>query len=108
MDARIPAHLEVSSLIRQTQAAGGFAVLVSKGEHDAGTILVLITENGENSRIYERMPQLDGSRAWHCAMTQTTVNKPEFDSYVQRRISQDPDMWVVELDIADGERFIGL
>lgn len=108
MDARIPAHLEVSSLIRQTQAAGGFAVLISKGERDAGTILVVITENGRNSKLYERMPQLDGSRAWHCALTQTTDNQPEFENYVRRRIDQDPDVWVVELDIADGERFIGL
>lgn len=108
MDARIPAHLEVSALIRQTQAAGGFAILVKKGERDAGTILVVITENGATSRLYERMPQLDGSRAWHRAMIQDPENKDDFESYVQRRMKQDPDVWVVELDIADGERFIGL
>jgi len=28
--------------------------------------------------------------------------------YCQRRASQDLDTWIVELDIADGERFIGI
>ena len=34
-DARIPAHLEVSGLIRSVQAAGGFATVLAKGEKTA-------------------------------------------------------------------------
>ena len=70
-DARLPAHLEVSGLIRATQAAGGFATVLRKGEKEAGTILVVLTENGANSRVYERMPQADGKRAWYCARVQS-------------------------------------
>ena len=108
MEARFPTHLEVSALIRQVQAEGGFATVIKKGERDAGTLLVVLTENGVNSRIYERMPQLDGTRAWHCAKAQTTENSADFDQYLSRRGNQDPDTWIVELDIAHGERFIGL
>lgn len=108
MDVRLPAHLEVSALIRQVEAAGGFAAVIRKGEREAGTILVITTENGENSRAYERMPQLDGTRAWHCAMAQAHENAEEFTNYLERRASQDPDLWIVELDIVYGERFIGL
>jgi len=32
----------------------------------------------------------------------------EFSEYLARRRRQDDDLWIVELDIADGERFIGL
>ncbi|MBV1917442.1 MAG: DUF1491 family protein, partial [Sphingomonadaceae bacterium] len=35
-------------------------------------------------------------------------NKEEFEGYLQRRQNQDPDLWILELDIAHGERFIGL
>lgn len=108
MEPRFPAHLEISSLIRQVQAEGGFATVLKKGERDAGTILLVITESGANSRIYERMPQLDGSRAWSCSMTQNIENQEQFESYLKRRGSQDPDLWILELDIAHGERFIGL
>jgi hypothetical protein len=108
VEQRLPAHLEVSGLIRATQAEGGFAAVLAKGEREAGTILVVVTENGENSRLYERMPQLDGTRAWHCSRTQDVENKADFEEYLDRRKTQDPDLWIVELDIANGERLIGL
>lgn len=108
MDSRLPAHLEVSGLIRSVEAAGGFAAVVAKGERDAGTILVVLTENGRNSRAYERMPQLDGTRQWSCSSRQDPENRALFADYLIRRKAQDPDLWIVELDIVDGERFIGL
>jgi hypothetical protein len=108
VEPRLPAHLEVSGLIRQTQSAGGFAAVLAKGESEAGTILIVLTENGRNARVYERMPQLDGTRKWHSAKQQNLDNKEEFQEYLDRRKYQDPDVWIVELDIADGERLIGL
>ena len=108
MEPRLPAHLEVSALIRQVEAAGGFAMVLSKGERDAGTILVVLTQNGGNSRAYERMPQADGSRQWCQTFTQDPEKPWEFSEILTRWASRDPDLWIVELDIANGERFIGL
>lgn len=106
MDARIPVHLIVSSLIRRVQGEGGFATVLSKGERDAGTLIVVLTENGTNSRAYERMPSPEGSRKWTCFKREDAENKAEFSEYLTRRGDQDPDLWVIELDIASGERFI--
>lgn len=108
MDVRLPAHLEVSGLMRAVETAGGFATVLAKGERDAGTILVVCYEDGENSRLFERMPHPDGDRRWMLVKKEDTENKQEFSEYLQRRQRQDPDMWIIELDIADGERFIGL
>jgi hypothetical protein len=108
VEARLPAHLEVSALIRRVQSEGGFAAVLAKGEREAGTILVVLAENGGIARVYERMPQLDGGRKWTCAKQQDPENKNEFQEYLDRRKYQDPDLWIVELDIADGERLIGL
>jgi hypothetical protein len=108
MDDRLPAHLEVSALIRLTQSEGGFATVLQKGEREAGTILVVLCKNGTMSRAYERMPDLDGSRKWHLVREEDPDKKEEFSSYISRRGDQDSDMWIVELDIAQGERLIGL
>ena len=107
MDGRLPAHLEVSALIRRVNVEGGFATVLSKGEQDAGTILAVLTHNGANTRLFERIPQLDGSRAWVCTHRQDPANPYEFQEYLDRRKRQDPDIWVVELDAAGAERFIG-
>ena len=108
MDERLPAHLEVSGLIRAVEAAGGFATVLAKGERDAGTLLIICCENDTKVRLYERMPQLDGIRKWALSKSQDTENPRDFTEYCQRRRRQDGDLWVVELDIANGERFIGL
>ena len=105
-DARLPAHLEVSGYIRMAQAEGGFGTVLSKGEREAGTIVLLTMHRNENATLWERMPQLDGSRPFYAAKRQNPENPTEFSEYVSRRSVQDPDLWVVELDIADAERFI--
>lgn len=107
MDQRLPAHLEISGLVRAVGAAGGFAAVLATGERDAGTILVICCENGANARLFERMPQLDGSRKYTLVKSQDPENPHEFSEYCDRRKRQDPDLWILELDIANGERFIG-
>lgn len=108
MEARLPAHLEVSALIRRVNAEGGFATVLARGEHDAGTILAVLSHNGAGVRLYERMPELDGTRRWRCAKTQDPEDPFDFQEYLDRRRRQDPDVWIVELDAADAERFIGV
>lgn len=107
MDGRIPAHLEVSGLIRSVEAQGGFATVLARGERDAGTILVVCCEHGVQGRIYERMPTLEGKREWTLVKKQDPENPIEFSEYLARRHRQDPDTWIVELDIAGAERFVG-
>jgi hypothetical protein len=54
------------------------------------------------------MPQLDGTRKWSCSKHQDTENPQEFGEYLERRQQQDPDLWIIELDVPQAERFIGL
>ncbi|HEU4820496.1 MAG TPA: DUF1491 family protein [Qipengyuania sp.] len=105
-DGRLPAHLEVSALIRTAEAAGGFATVIAKGERDAGVILILTTERGGNARLWERLPNLDGSRSFSMTKKQDLENAEEFADYLARRTARDPDSWLVELDIANAERLI--
>lgn len=106
MSARLPAHLEVSAMIRATEAAGGFAMVIKKGERDAGTLLIVLVESDGTSALYERMPQLDGTRAWTRTKYQNPENKREFDEYLSRRAQQDDDLWIVELTVDNGERLV--
>lgn len=104
--SRLPTHLEVSGLIRAVEAAGGFATVIAKGDREAGVMLILTIERGGTARLWERMPQLDGARAYMVAREEDPQNRQEFADYLERRTARDPDGWVVELDIADAERFV--
>ena len=104
--ARIPAHLEVSGLLRATEAAGGFATVLSSGERDAGTILVICCHKGTDCCAYERMPQLDGTRKWTPTKRENPDNPFEIFDYWQKRKRQDDDLWVIELDAPDAEKLL--
>ena len=105
MDARLPAHLEAAGIIRLAESLGGFATVLAKGERDGGTILVAIMCRGGPARLYERMPGLDGSRAFVATRAQDPENPTDFSEYLERRRRQDPDIWILEVDIDDAERF---
>ena len=104
----LPAALEVAGLVRQVSAAGGFAMILAKGEPETGAILVVVMEHGANPRAYERMPRADGERVWHLSRREDRLDPGAFADYLHRRQAQDRDLWIVELDVPAGERFIGL
>lgn len=105
---RLPAHLEVSSLIRLAETNGGSAMVLAKGHREAGTILLVTVYRDEGAALYERMPQLDGTRSFVQTKIQDFEKPYEFSEYLQRRHDQDPDNWVIEVDIDQAERFIAL
>ncbi|RNJ64322.1 MAG: DUF1491 family protein [Porphyrobacter sp. IPPAS B-1204] len=106
MDARLPAHLEAGAICRLAESQGGFATVLAKGERDAGTILLVMLCRGTGAVLYERMPQRDGSRLFVATNREDAEKKQEFSEYLARRRSQDADMWLIEVDIADPERFV--
>ena len=108
MDERLPAHLEVATIIRLAEVQGGFATVISRGERDAGTILLLTMHRGNNITLYERMPQLDGTRLFTETRQEDPEKKQEFSEYLERRKRQDPDIWLVEVDVADAQHFVEL
>jgi len=106
MSQRLPAHLEAGAIMQLARAEGGFATVLAKGEHDAGTILIVTLCRGKAGILHERMPQLDGSRKFIAAKRENPDNTHEFSEYLARRRAQDRDMWLIEVDIADRERFV--
>lgn len=83
-------------------------MVLAKGERDAGTVLIVHVFRGEGGVLYERMPQMDGSRPFVATKFQDPEKPHEFSEYLARRRSQDPDIWILEVDIADPARLIAL
>jgi hypothetical protein len=105
-EPRLSTHIEVNALVRRVGAEGGFATVLARGERDAGTLLVVVLGRDKLSTAYERMPQMDGTRAWSLAKAEDAEKPGEFAAYLDRRKSHDPDLWIVELDVRDPERFV--
>ncbi|WP_120716880.1 DUF1491 family protein [Tsuneonella amylolytica] len=106
MDARIPAHLEVTAIRRIAEAQGGFATVLAKGDPDAGAIGVVIIGRDEPMTLFERIPQADGNRIFVRTLLQQTDNTNLFSDRIAKRRANDPDLWLIEADVPDRERFV--
>lgn len=103
--ARLAAGLLVNALVRRVNAAGGSAMVLAKGDAEAGAILVLTLERGGNPGFFERRLGPDGEAALVRSGPAEFSDESAVSDYWQRRRSRDSDLWVVELDIAGAERF---
>ncbi len=93
-------------MLRTISMEGGFGTVLNRGEQDAGSILLVTLDRGQRPCIWERMPHRDGSRPFVVTLPFDEDNLGKSSVYLDRRTSQDPDLWVVELDIGNPERFV--
>ena len=104
MEPRLASSVLVSALLRRAQAEGGFGTVIAKGDATAGSIAVVLLERGATPRLFERMLQPDGRYAWRESVS-AHEGSDGMETLLARRRRFDPDLWVVELDIASAERF---
>jgi hypothetical protein len=101
---RLASSVLVGALLRRAEQEGGFGAVLAKGDPTAGAIAVILAEKGRKACFLERLLQPDGRYSWQSAR-QETENEEEFKSFLERRRRFDPDLWILELDIASAERF---
>jgi hypothetical protein len=106
MTDRLSASVEAASLCRRIESEGGFAAVLHKGDRERGSLLLIIRERGQYVTCLERMLSLDGSYAWTRGGPVSSADEPELTDFIKRRIRFDEDSWLIELDIAQPERFI--
>jgi len=104
MVERLPAHLAVAALLRRANDSGGMGMVLARGDAQGGTILILAAEKGSNYRFLEQQTGLDGVAAW-VRTGPGDANPEALHDYWRRRRARDPDLWVIELDVPQAERF---
>lgn len=106
MSERIPARLEVAALMRRIAASGGFATVLHRGDPERGTISLLVAERGMPEALIERRPGADFAYRWTVTAAGEALAGAGSRDWVAKASRIDPDCWLIELDIADAQRFI--
>lgn len=105
MTPRLTSAMLVSAMIRRVSDAGGSAVVAARGDPTAGSILLICLEKGALSSFRERVLGSDGTYGWEAVGPTAESPSEEGDAWLARRRQRDPDLWVVELDIPNAQRF---
>jgi hypothetical protein len=103
---RLPAKLEVAGLVRRVQASGDFATVIRSGDPESGALLLLVSSRGRHFGCLERTVSMDGHYAWRSVGPGDSASSEEIREFLAKRARFDPDLWAIELDIAEPERFI--
>ena len=103
---RLPSAIEASGLIRNAQAAGDFATILRKGDPDRGALLLVIGSRGRHVACLERVLDFDEGYRWNRAGPDEGASSDELRNFLEKRRRFDEDSWLIELDVAQPERFI--
>ncbi len=99
---RLSAAVRVSVLLKLAERAGGFGAVLARGDSTAGAILLVIRERGGNPTLFERLLSANGAYSWQPGSGPDS----DVDALIAARRKRDPDLWIIELDVADAARFI--
>jgi hypothetical protein len=106
MTDRLPSHVEAASIIRRVQSEGGFAAVLRKGDPDRGALTLIVRERGELRGFLERELGADFNYSWSFKRLDAPAEGDSVADLVARKERFDPDSWLIELDVAEPERFI--
>lgn len=104
MTARLATHMLVGALIRRVQNEGGFATVLHRGDPISGVILLQFLAKGQENGLFERISDYAGGYRIATCGPSKNEEPHAVAEYVARRRKSDPDLWLIELDIADAER----
>lgn len=105
MTERLAAAVLVNALIRRANEQGGFAAVIYKGDPISGAMLVQCLEKGKETGLFERQPDFDGGYTMMRCGPENPDDREAMSQYLARRRRSDPDLWLIELDVAQAQQF---
>jgi hypothetical protein len=108
MEARLKSAIRVKALIRRCDIAAIGVAVTSRGDPDAGAILLKLNDREAGVTVLAQARRPDGSAVWLRATGADPVAEPDADAYIARQRGRDPDLWVVEIESAAVETLLDL
>lgn len=98
-EPRLKTDFWVAALLRRWNAMPDIAaMLVRRGDADAGTVLLKIAHRDRTATVLSRTITAAGAPAWLRGTGAAPVPDPDAEAYIARQRGRDPDLWVVEIE----------
>ena len=111
-EARLKTEIRVSAQLRRAQAEGAFAVIVRRGDPDAGAVAVKLYQGPGAVKLFVQSRDLDGNAIWREPFEEDadtdadTGLEGKIDRWLEKEVSIDPDLWIVEIEDREGRAFL--
>ncbi|TGY88551.1 DUF1491 family protein [Marinicauda algicola] len=92
--------------LRWRAESGGAAIYVARrGDPDAGAVLVKVSLLDGTARLFVPVTDFSGERVWSQPLGDS-LEEARADAYAARRLEDDPDLWVIEIEDRHGRHFL--
>lgn len=102
MDQALKTAIWVAALVRRVEVGGASAFVMRKGDPDAGAVVVKVAKPNRQASLYAASQDADGARRWLAHHDADAA----IEAQIQRRLTRDSDLWVIEIEDRDGRHFL--
>lgn len=81
-------------------------MVTRKGDPERGSLLIFIRGRSGHVTCLERVLNAGGGYQWQRTGPSESASSVEISDFLAKRARFDEDLWAIELDIAEPERFI--
>lgn len=102
----------VSALIRRAQIGGANAYIMHKGDMDAGSVLIKINNLQNEIKLLAPSRNINGDLIFVdlakqiIKETDDLPKEAQIDNYTNKRIAQDRDLWIIEIEDKEARDFL--
>jgi hypothetical protein len=107
---RLKSEIWVKAYLRRCHGEGADAVLVRRGDTDAGAIYIKVSRLDGTAALFGPAPagllEAREDRRWQSCLGRESAPETEADAYLERQIDFDPDIWIVSVEDRQGRHFL--
>lgn len=102
----LKAQIQAQALIRRAQAGGAMAMVLQKGDPDAGLIYLKVLRLDGRADLYAPTRDMSGARAYRRPLGDPPPPESEADAFLDKERRMDSDFWIIEVEDRQGRSFL--
>ncbi|MEO1329461.1 MAG: DUF1491 family protein [Pseudomonadota bacterium] len=111
MSARVTSEMWIAAMIRVVETEGASAQVARRGAAQSGAVAIKVIQPGPSprealSRALTGASFGDGRSGWMWLVGPDPAPEPEVDARLEKQARFDPDLWILEIEDAQGRHFL--
>lgn len=103
MAGRLPTGLWVAAHVARCSSLGMSVVVVRRGDPHRGVVVIKLHIVGKGFRVVTQARDMDGRLSWQPVQEGALIAEADADSFIERQVTYDPDLWVIEIEMRAGD-----